>query len=77
MELTEIEKHLGEDAILIGSVFVWSTDGGEICKLHSDGSHPDVPVVVSVMDKEVLRVANRDVPRLIKALSMLCNEDYF
>ena len=77
MKLTEIEEHLGEDAIGIMSLAVWSNDGGEVCKLHLDGSQPDVPVVISVTDKEILRIANRDIPRLIKGLSMLCDENYF
>jgi len=75
MTLDEI-KMTDEDGISVEKLRFTTLDEGATFHLELISDNPDLPIkITSPLDGEI-SIPNRDIPQFIKALAMMCNENY-
>lgn len=75
MTLDEI-KDQNENRISVEKMSFTTMDEGTIFHLELMSDNPDLPIKIRSEAGGEISIPNRDIPQLIKALAMMCNENY-
>lgn len=78
MKLEQILKDYDCDkSFTIEKASVQTVDGDPLCNIELCANKPDLPVAVTATNGARFEIPNRDIPQFVKALAMMCDENYF
>lgn len=74
---TILEKYNDADNhYTVDKLSIQTVDGDALAEAELRTDDPDLPILIT-QGKSVIKIPNRDIPQFVRAISAMCDENYF